>query len=101
MTWFDFGKMSLFESFIRDVVEPLAFTILEWAWSFDTVAAPPLFTLPLRFYAYSSTSILLWIYEIFPHWAILTLILLGILFVVQLILSLVCFPLGTFCGVVR
>ena len=93
--------MSLFAAFIRDVVEPLAFTILEWAWSFDTVTAPPLFTLPLRFYAYSATSILLWIYEIFPHWMILTLILLGVLFIVQLLLSLLCFPLSTVCGLIR
>ena len=39
------NKMSLFASFVRDVVEPLALTLLEWAWTFDPATAPPLFQL--------------------------------------------------------
>ena len=91
--------MSLFASILRDLVEPLALSILEWAWSYDLAAAPPLFTIPLRFYAYSATSVLLWMYELLPHWLILTLILCGVLFGIQLALSLLCFPLSTLCGI--
>ena len=95
------NKMSLFASFVRDVVEPLALTLLEWAWTFDPTTAPPLFSLPLRFYAYSSTSVLLWMYELLPHWLILTLILFGVLFVIQLTLSLICFPISTLCSILK
>ena len=85
--------MSWLTTLVRDVIEPSALSILEWAWSFDPASAPPLFTLPFRFYAYSSTSILLWLYELFPHWLILTLVLLGILFVTIIAGSVLTFPL--------
>ena len=91
--------MSSFASILRDLVEPLVLSVLKWAWFYDLATAPLLFAIPLRFYAYSATSMLLWMYELLPHWLILTLILCGVLFVIQLALSLLCFPLSTLCGI--
>ena len=42
---------------------------------------------------YVTTSILLWLYKLFPHWLILTLVLLGILFVTLIAGSVLTFPL--------
>ena len=89
--------MSWLELLVRDVVEPAALSILQWAWSFNPISAPPLFTLPFRFYAYSATSALLWSYELFPHWVLLTLMLFGLVFVLLIGLFAFCYPARFIC----
>ena len=84
--------MSWLDLLVRDVVEPAALSISQWVWSFNPIPAPPLFALPLRFYAYSVTSALLWSYELFPHWVLLTLMLFGLVFVFLIGLFAFCFP---------
>ena len=85
--------MSWLTVLLRDIVEPAALAILQWAWSFDAVDAPPALTLPFRFYAYSSTSVLLWLYELLPHWLLLTFLLLGVFFVLLIAIFISCYPL--------
>ena len=84
--------MSLLSTFVRDVVEPVALSILQWAWTFDLAHTAPAFTLPFRFYAYSATSILLWLYELLPHWLLLTLLILGTFTVLTIALLIFCYP---------
>ena len=84
--------MSLLGAFVRDVVEPVALSILQWAWTFDPGHTAPAFTLPFRFYAYSATSILLWLYELLPHWLLLTLLILGTFSVLVIALLIFCYP---------
>ena len=84
--------MSLLGAFVRDVVEPVALSILQWAWTFDPAHTAPAFTLPFRFYAYSATSVLLWLYELLPHWLLLTLLILGTFSVLAIALLIFCYP---------
>ena len=68
------------------------FSILQWAWTFDPAHTSLAFTLPFRFYAYSATSILLWLYELLPHWILLTLLILGAFTVLAIALFIFCYP---------
>ena len=85
--------MSWLTVLVRDIVEPATLAILQWAWSFDSADAPPALTLPFRFYAYSSTSVLLWLYELLPHWLLLTFLLLGVYSSFLAVFFVCCYPL--------
>ena len=54
--------------------------------------------LPFRFYAYSATSVLLWLYELLPHWLLLTLLILGTFSAFAVALFIFCYP---FCLLYR
>ena len=88
--------MSWLTTLVREIVEPAALTILQWAWTFDPTNPPPVFALPFRFYAYSATSVLLWLFELLPHWFLLTLLILGVLFVFVAIFLIFCYPVKLF-----
>ena len=62
---------------LRVFVEPIFWSSLQWIWSFEDSFETE--TLPLQFYGYSSTSVLLWLYERLPHPVILTLLIIGTL----------------------
>ena len=88
--------MSWLTTLVREIVEPAALTILQWAWTFDPTNPPPVFALPFRFYAYSATSVLLWLFELLPHWFLLTLLILGVVFVFVAIFLIFCYPVKLF-----
>ena len=48
---------------------------LQWMWNLEVPSDSV--TLPIQFYSYSSTSVLLWLYEKLPHPVILTVIAVG------------------------
>ena len=88
--------MSWLTTLVREIVEPAALTILQWAWTFDPTNTPPALALPFRFYAYSATSVLLWLFELLPHWLLLSLPILGVVFVVVAIFLIFCYPAQLF-----
>ena len=55
--------------------EPFIWGALQWIWNLEVPADSA--ALPLQFYSYSATSVLLWLYEKLPHPLILTLLAVG------------------------
>ena len=85
--------MSLLSAFVREVVEPVALSILQWAWTFDPSPHCSCFSrchfdsmlIRQRAYSFGSTSFL-------PHWMLLTLLILGAFTVLAIALLIFCYP---------
>ena len=61
--------MNLVAWVLQNFIEPFFWSALQWIWSFK-----PNFEqaeLPIQFYSYSATSLLLWFYEKLPHSVVL------------------------------
>ena len=83
-------KMNVFVHFVRGLLEPAVWQLLQWIWSleasdFDEHSA----TQRLQFYRYSATSVLLLVFESIPHSVILWLLAIGSLTVCGLVLAAV------------
>ena len=80
--------MNLVAWFLQNFIEPFFWSALQWIWSFN-----PNFEqaeLPIKFYSYSATSLLLWFYEKLPHSVVLAIFAIGCLTVCCISLTLVC-----------
>ena len=80
--------MSLFVWVLYNFIELFFWSALQWAWSFN-----PNFEqaeLPIQFYSYSATSLLLWFYEKLPHLVVLTIFGIGYLTVCCISVAFVC-----------
>ena len=83
-------KMNVFVHFMRGLLEPAVWQLLQWIWSMeahdiDEHSA----TQRLQFYRYSATSVLLFIFETIPHSVLLWLLAIGSLTVFGLFLAAV------------
>ena len=83
-------KMNVFVHFVRGLLEPAVWQLLQWIWSLeahdiDEHSA----TQRLQFYRYSATSVLLFIFETIPHSVLLWLLAIGSLTVFGLFLAAV------------
>ena len=81
-------KMSLFAWVLRTFVEPFFWSALQWVWTFTPDPEPA--ELPLQFYSYSATSLLLWFYEKLPHSVVLFIFMIGCLTIGGLFIVLAC-----------
>ena len=80
--------MNLVAWFLQNFIQPFFWSALQWVWSFN-----PNFEqaeLPIQFYSYSATSLLLWFYEKLPHSVVLTIFGIGCLTVCCISVALVC-----------
>ena len=69
--------MNLVAWVLQNFIEPFFWSALQWIWSFN-----PNFEqaeLPIQFYSYSATSLLLWFYEKLPHSVVLAIFAIGCL----------------------
>ena len=82
-------KMNVFVWILRSLLEPAIWRVLQWIWTFDNIPMNAA-NLPLHFYSYSSTTLLLWIYEHMPHALILSILSVGCLTILGLILIFSC-----------
>ena len=73
---------------LRSLLEPFIWNALQWVWSLDATTETS--ALPLRFYSYSPTSFLLWIYEKLPHSWILFILALGLCTILGVIIVISC-----------
>ena len=71
-------KMNIFVHFMRGLLEPALWRLLQWIWSLEAsdIDEHPA-TQRLQFYRYSATSVLLFIFESIPHTVILGLLATG------------------------
>ena len=81
-------KMNIFVHFIRGLLEPAVWQLLQWIWSLESSDIDEhSATQRLQFYRYSATSILLFIFESIPHTVILWLLAIGSLTVFGLVFA--------------
>ena len=81
-------KMNMIADALRSLLEPLIWNALQWVWSLDAMTKTS--ALPLRFYSYSLTSFLLWIYEKLPHSWILFILAVGLCTILGVIIVISC-----------
>ena len=82
-------KMNMIADALRSLLEPLIWNALQWVWSLDATTETS--ALPLRFYSYSLTSFLLWIYEKLPHSWILFILAVGLCTILGVIIVISCY----------
>ena len=80
--------MNMIADALRSLLEPLIWNALQWVWSLDATTETS--ALPLRFYSYSPTSFLLWIYEKLPHSWILFILTVGLCTILGVIIVISC-----------
>ena len=72
----------------RSILEPVFWNLLQWVWSLDS--SIDFDGLPIQFYSYSSTSLLLWFFEKLPHPLLLAIFACGCCTILGLILVFCC-----------
>ena len=72
---------------VRNILEPVFWNLLQWVWSLDYSM---LDSLPIQFYSYSSTSLLLWFFEKLPHPLLLAIFACGCCTILGVILLFCC-----------
>ena len=80
--------MNMIADALRSLLEPLIWNVLQWVWLLDATTETS--ALPLRFYSYSPTSFLLWIYEKLPHSWILFILTVGLCTILGVIIVTSC-----------
>ena len=73
---------------VRSILEPLFWNLLQWVWSLDSAMNAD--ALPIQFYSYSSTSLLLWLFEKLPHPLLLAIFACGCCTILGVILVFCC-----------
>ena len=74
---------------VRNILEPVFWSLLQWVWSLDPT--PDVDSLPIQFYSYSSTGLLLWLFEKLPHTLLLAIFACGCCTILGVILLFCCF----------
>ena len=82
--------MVVFTWIVRSILEPLFWNLLQWVWSLDSAMNADAGALPIQFYSYSSTGLLLWLFEKLPHSLLLAIFACGCCTILGFILVFCC-----------